>query len=164
MTEDKQLAHLLGRLPVGELPIDVFLGIARLMVVPVVELVVFRKQDEKVQVLLLRRPGDDPLWPNQLHSAGSVVRAIDTGANFSDAIKRIVDGELEGTRITPPQFSEVFLNETKRGKECAQVYFAESTSEPEAGQFYDVDNLPHDVMESQVEFIKRAARIYGETK
>jgi hypothetical protein len=155
--EQEQLQSLIARVPEGFLPLSMFLEIARLVVLPVIELVCFKYDEYRKKVLLLERAASDTLWPGQVHSPGSVVRPTDTG--FKDAIARIIDDELSGLELSQPKYLKTVFNETKRGKEVALIYVAEVLSEPSIGEFYDFDKLPDNLMSSQTDFLNEAGNL-----
>jgi hypothetical protein len=66
--EQEQLQSLIARVPEGFLPLSMFLEIARLVVLPVIELVCFKYDEDRKKVLLLERAASDTLWPGQVHS------------------------------------------------------------------------------------------------
>lgn len=154
--EVRELIRLLSRLEVGILPFEVFLQVARLVALPILEIVPLRLRDGRVEVLLLARPIDDRLWPGQLHTPGSVIRTYDSPPDFSGAIKRVLEDELMGTEVSVLHFVKTFLNQNERGKECASAYWAEVLEEPKVGRFYPTDTLPDNLMTSQVGFIEDA--------
>lgn len=164
-TEIAELTRLLKKLEPGFLPLDIFMEIARLAVLPIIEFVPLRvNKNGEVEVLLLSRDADDPLWPNELHVPGTVIRPTDTEGKIYRAFERILDDELKGTKTTPPHYVGSNLHKSKRGMEQAQIYWIEVTAEPNVGEFYPVFRLPTNVMESQLNFIKLAAKSYETTK
>ncbi|HEX7632809.1 MAG TPA: hypothetical protein VF401_00620 [Candidatus Saccharimonadales bacterium] len=151
-------AALLKKFESGFLPYPVFEQIARLVALPILEFIPLRSTDNSVQVLLIARPADDPLWPGMLHTPGTVIRATDIGqpdANWP-AFQRIQHDELADTEISKPQYVGSLLHQSKRGAEQAQLYWVEVMGEPKVGTFYDVDNLPEGLIASQRAFIKAA--------
>ena len=159
--EIAEVTKLLGKLEAGELPLDIFLQFARLMVVPVIELVVLRRNGAQIEVLLTKRPDDDPIWPGLLHSPGTVIRATDRMANSQDAFQRIIAGELFNILLAgEPHFLQILFHQEKRGAALAQVYWVEATGEPPTGNFYDVTELPENLVDTQREFIQAAAQAF----
>lgn len=157
----EQAVHLLAQLEPGKLPLGIFLEIARLTVTAIVEIVPLRtSKDGKIHVLLIEREADDPVWGGMLHTPGTVVRASDNPGSNDDAFSRILDGELKGAAVSEPVFVESILHRVKRGMEQAQIYYAEVVGEPVVGQFYDVDSLPKNIVDSQLEFISHAVSAY----
>jgi hypothetical protein len=164
-TEIDQLAELLKKLEPGFLPFDVFMEIARLAVLSIIEFVPLRmNKNGEAEVLLLTRDADDPLWPNELHVPGTVIRPTDTEGKIYKAFERILQDELQGTGTSQPHYVGSNLHKSKRGMEQAQIYWVEVTDEPKIGEFYPVSQLPDNVMESQLNFIKLAAKSFETAK
>ena len=155
--EIANLADLLARLEPGFLPFKIFHQIARLVTMPIVELVPLRVMDRgNVQVLLLKREADDPVWPNQLHVPGTVIRSSDTSGSFADPLQRVITKELAGTRTSEPTFVKSILHHSGRGMEASQIFWVEVQGEPREGTFYDADALPPNIVRSQLDFIPDA--------
>lgn len=159
--EIEQARQLLSRLKPGKLPFDIFLETARLTVTPIVEVVPMRRNRQgTVEVLLTRRDDSDPVWGGMLHTPGTVVRATDQSSGNQDAFDRILQGELSGVKATKPVFVENIFHPVKRGMEQAQVYYIEVLEDPPVGSFYDVTELPPNIVDSQVGFIKTAVHYF----
>jgi len=161
MTPDeiKQTASLLGKLTPGFLPLPIFEQIARIVALPIVELIPLQKQGEEVSVLLLQRPPDDPLWAGMWHTPGTVLRATDlytSDDTYWSPFRRLVHDELKDTQIGKPFFVGSMLHESKRGVEQAQIYWTEVVGEPKAGTLFASSQLPENVIASQRTFIEEA--------
>ena len=162
--KDMQAAvDALKKLSLGVLSKDLFVEIARLVVMPPVELVPLRMHEGKVQVLLLEREEGDT-WSGQLHVPGSIIRSIDEKGSFTSALDRICKNELgdphfDGEII----FMKFLFHQVKRGAEIAFVHWVE-LNKPVHGTFYDVDNLPHTIVDHQIPFIKEAAEQFKKSK
>ena len=154
--EMQKLADLLGKLHPGFLPFSVFQEVSRLVVTPIVEVVPLRIRANKTEVLLVPRPDDDPVWPGQLHVPGTTVRATDTPGSFNDAFDRVFMGEIAPVRVRMSQFVLNILHHSGRGMEASQVHWAEIKGESTQGAFYDADNLPENIVVSQLDFIPQA--------
>ena len=164
-TKTEQLVELLKELEAGFLPYEVFVQIARLVVLSIIEFVPLRlNEDGGIEVLLLSRGKDDPIWPNELHVPGTVIRPTDTEGSIYQAFDRILKDELKGTKVSDPHYVGSNLHKSKRGLEQAQVYWVEVLGEPREGKFYPVADLPEDLMKSQRNFIKQAAKSFESTK
>lgn len=163
MTDDEvtQTAELLKKLQPGVVPYTIFEQLARIAALPVVEVIPLRLNSEgAVEVLLIDRGPDDPLWPNMLHTPGTIVRATDVNSgevHAWPAFDRIFHDELHDTPVGPVQYIGSMLHQSKRGAEQAQLYYVEVTGEPQVGEFYPVDDLPDRLIDSQVQFIGLAA-------
>ena len=154
--EIKQAAATLRRLPPGRLPLDVFIEVVRLVPAPIVEVVPVRKNSNgETEILLTKREETDPIWPGMLHTPGTVILASDKGENNEEAFMRI-QKELGGVETSEPHFVKNTFHEVKRGKEQAQVYWAEVTGAPVVGEFYSAAQLPDTLVDTQVDFIKAA--------
>lgn len=164
VSEQDQLTQLLKKLEPGFLPYDIFVQIARLTVLSIIEFVPLRLCDGTVEVLLLNRTVDDPIWPNELHTPGTVIRPTDNSGEIYKAFERIRIDELQGTEISSGYFVGTILHPSKRGMENAQVFWVEVIGEPKIGQFYSEAQLPDNLMESQKKFIQQAIKSFKAVK
>lgn len=159
--EYTDIAEGLSRLEPGFLPFEIFHQVARLAVLPIVEIVPLRTTaDGTVEVLLLEREASDPLFAGQLHTPGCVVLATDKPGSFETAFQRLMLGELQGVRTNEPVYVTQLLHHSGRGMESTHVYWIEVYGEPTAGAFYHVDNLPTNFMPSQLDFLPQAVASY----
>ena len=150
-------AELLKQLKPGFLPYPIFEQVARLVALPIVEFVPLRKGENGIEVLLIARPDDDPLWPGLLHTPGTVIRATDLNEGRQEnwpAFDRILNDELKGTTVGSPHYVGSILHQSKRGAEQAQLYWVEVVGMPIEGKFYEASNLPQGLIISQSIFIK----------
>lgn len=160
MTDDeiRQTTELLGKLQPGFLPYPIFEQLARLVALPILELVPYRLVDGRIEILLLERPSDDRFWPGLLHTPGTVIRATDLDEqNYSlqAAFERLVRDELGDVELGAPMFVASLLHESKRGVEQAQVYCAELLEEPKVGKLFAVQELPANLIAGQYDFIQQ---------
>ena len=163
--EEDYLVRLLKKLKPGFLPYPIFEQIARLTTLSIIEFVpLCKRPDGAVEVLLLERGHDDPIWPDEVHTPGTVIRPGDTDANMFKAFKRITSDELKNTEITAPHFVGTILHESKRGWEFAQVYWVEVLDAPKEGKFHPVNKLPDNLVESQYGFIAQAVENFSQCK
>lgn len=157
--EIDQLTGLLKKLEPGFQPFPIFEQIARLVVLPIIEFVPLRVNNSGGVEILLTEP-DDRLFSGILHTPGTVIRATDMdseGLKNWGAFNRILHDELLDTLVGDPHYVGSIFHASKRGPEQAQVYWVKVVGNNKIGEFYPVDNLPANVMESQVSFIKMAA-------
>jgi hypothetical protein len=155
-------AELLAMLKPGYLPYPIFHQFVRLATTPIIELVPLRiAVNGDVEVLLKKRSTDDPIWPNQLHTPGTVIRATDT--SYETALERIMNDELHLAQHQTPVFVKNVLHNSGRGLESALVYFVEITSEPKDGAFYNTKSLPNTLVKSQLDFIPDAVLHFKST-
>jgi hypothetical protein len=122
---------------------------------PIVEVVPLRRlPNGTIQILLLARELDDPVWPGQLHIPGTVIRASDTAGSFDGPLQRVLSKELTGVQVTKPVFVQSTLHHSGRGMEASQIFWVEVQSDqPAVGTFYDTDHLPASLIKSQLDFI-----------
>ena len=157
--EIQAAASILKKLEPGKLPLPIFLEVARLTVTPIVEVVPIRKRaDGSIMILFIKRDENDPNWPGLLHTPGTVVRSIDSGGGYKDAFDRILGGELKGTHTSEPVFVSTVLHKVKRGRESSLVFWVEVLGKPRVGELHSFDNLPENIIETQVKFINIAVR------
>jgi hypothetical protein len=162
--EENKLVSLLKKLKPGFLPYDIFVEMARIIALPIIEIVPFRIISGQVEVLLLSRGIKDEIWPNALHTPGTVILATDSEENNLGAFSRVFDDELKGTEATTPYYVGSRFNKSKRGAEQAQIYWVEIVGEPKAGVFYAVNDLPDSLISSQLGFISQAVDSYVKFK
>lgn len=155
----------LSKLDPGVLPFEIFHAVTRLVATPIVELVPVRlNEDGKPEILLLRREANDPVWPNQLHVPGTVVRGSDEEGSFKDAFNRI-SKELGGIALENPTLVKNIIHHSGRGMEVSQIYWADiGDIEPAQGEFFAADNLPDNIVQSQLDFIPDAVAHYVASK
>lgn len=147
--EIKQAVDIISRLQKGLLPLELFHAVAAKTVTPTVDLVPVRRgKDGEPELLLVQRPADDPYWPNEWHVTGAMIRAFDKeGADFLDAKKRVLEGELHGTirMINEPQYIGAKFWDVARGRELEHVFYFETDAKDEdvvEGKFFTENNLP----------------------
>jgi hypothetical protein len=154
-----EIARELSRFDPGQLPLPIFLQIARLTVTPVIEVVPIKKRrDESISVLLTKRSEDDPVWPGMWHTPGTIIRAFD--ASITDGMNRLLATELANRNAGPPQYVGHMLHQVLRGVELALVHWVEVEDNIEVGTFFDIDQLPCDLVGSQRPFIFLAVDAY----
>lgn len=168
-TELSQAVDYLKSLPAGRLPKEIFLQFARLMVVPVIELVPVRLgNDGTAEVLLVQRPADDPVWPSMWHVPGTVIRTtdkMDAGNDYDQPLERLLgpEGELAGIKtVGKPVEIETERRRVARGDELAVIHYIEVQGEATAGRFFALDEYPANVPQPGIvphhdAFVRRAA-------
>ncbi len=163
ITEDeiKTVTEILKKIEPGLLPFPIFLEVARLYVSCIVEIVPFYNDNGNIQVLLQEREQEDPIWGGMLHTAGTVVRANDEDGTFKSAFDRILNKELQGILIKgEPTFVKSVFHQVARGRELALIFYVElATNEvSHLGKLYDIEKLPAEIVDTQVQFIQDAAK------
>jgi len=142
------------------IPHKIFRLIAQRFVLTPVEAVVLRKKATNIQVLLIERGRNDPDWGGQLHCPGTILRANDAKGkgDYSYALERLEENELKTRFLKPPVFITTWFHKVTRGVENAMVFVCQIKGEPSVGKFYDIENLPNNIIKSQIGFIKFAAK------
>lgn len=137
---------------------------------------VFLKRDNRghVNVLLTKRPPNDAYYPNQWHSPGTMLRGADvpkeTKTNpdvpkfdgYKEAFDRLVEGELKLQFRGEPKQVKSFLHFTPRGPENALIFLCELDGEPKVGRFFDIMELPPDLIEHHHRIIYTAVKAFEE--
>lgn len=157
--ETNQIADSLSRLPAGFLPFPIFRQIARLATMSIIEIVPYRIRDGRIEIWLVEH-GDEnqpwpELWPNTLHTPGTVVRPTDE--SHQDAIDRVLRDELQGVELAgEPEYVCNILHRNRRGLENAQVLVVEVVGELVVGDYYPIDKMPDNLMKCQLDFMPKA--------
>src|SRR3989344_9687079 len=142
-----------------------------------IETVFLRMKEDgsaEVEVLLARRLHSDAHYPNQWHSPGTMLRAVDVPEEtemylgipelngFRKALDRLVNSEL-GLRFKgEPRQVKSILHFTPRGPEAALIFLCELDGEPKFGEFFSVNQLPSDLIEHHYRIIKVAVDNFKE--
>ena len=159
-----ELVNLLKDIKPGFLPRPLFVEVARIIALPILEVVPIRLRNGSAEVLFLKRAIDDAFWPSAMHTPGTVIRATDIiDGSIESAFSRIINDELAGTQVTAPSFVCLDARTSLRGAEQAQVYWVEVLGEPKAGVFFPVGSLPT-LVETQAKFIDKAVYEFLEHK
>ncbi len=158
--EISKTKNTLAQLEPGRLPFDIFTEVCRLTVTPVLEIVCFRKGNlGTIEVALLKRPANDPNWPNMYHVPGAVITPTDVHVGLEGVIDRICTEKLSIDKVNKPKFIMNDLCKVKRGVELAVVFAIEVEGEIAGGKFHDVDALPDDLIEGHDTFISQALKL-----
>ena len=156
-------ASVLSRLRPGFLPKELFGEVTRLWTTSIVEVVPVRHGSDGSEVLLFERPADDPNWPGQLHTPGTVVRPTDVSddGSIDKPLQRIYESELGFQPEANPNFVGSLLHQVHRGTESATVLYLDLTDvETPAGTWHDARNLPVNLVETQRGFIDNAVSAF----
>lgn len=154
--EIKTTTELLKKLEPGILPFPIFNEITRVFVASIIEIVPLRENNGITQVLLVRREADDPFWPSMWHTPGTVLRATDKKGDLNDAFRRILVNELECYEELTPTFVNIRFSQSTRGSEFSAIFIIDLKEESKNGEWFDVNNLPKELVKSQEELIKIA--------
>lgn len=152
------VVSILKKLNPGLLPKDIFQEVTRLWVTSIVEVVPLRQgKNGQVEILLLSRPNDDPNWPGMLHTPGTVLRATDVEGGINSAFERIFSDEIGITTSNNPIFVKTIFHKVNRGAELASIYYINiGTDQPTNGKWYNENNLPNNLVDTQFDFIEFA--------
>jgi len=151
-------AEILSSLEPGFLPKPIFEQFTRLCVTPIIELVPFRLNSKgDIEILLKKRPKNDPDWPDMLHTPGTVLRATNIDDGIENALKRIATDELKIHKIpTPSLTGPPLFHRVNRGVELASIYYVDLSNVKVEGDWHEVNNLPDRIVSTQIEFINIA--------
>jgi hypothetical protein len=154
-SELDELVSYLKRLDQGFYPEQIFQEFCRLTANPIIETVPYRIDDQGlIEIFLVERTASDPVWPNQLHVPGTVVRSSDQ--NFEAAFERIFQNELKGAAHDQPLKIQDIIHNSGRGNEVAQIFALKLLGDPDFGSFYPADKLPENIVQSQMNFLPSA--------
>lgn len=155
--EVEKASEILSKLEPGFIPEPIFRELTRIQTSSILEIVPLRLNSEgEVEVLLIERPKDDPVWSGKLHTPGTVLRGNDT---LEIAFDRILTQELNINLKKTTKFVTCILHKVARGNELAAVYYIDiSGIENINGEFYNSNSLPRNIVETQVEFINQAVQ------
>jgi ADP-ribose pyrophosphatase YjhB (NUDIX family) len=118
-----------------------------------IETVIARRQQGMIEVLLTKRPDDDPYFPGQWHSPGSFFRQRET---LADVLHRISRREIRA-KIIHPQFVTYQNNWNEpRGHTIGLVHLCQTESEPQEGEFFSLHNLPDNIVWHHPEMLEMA--------
>jgi hypothetical protein len=162
--EINELVRLLNKFDPGFLPHDIFIAIARLIVLPAIEFIPIRLEGNEIQVLLTRRQPDDPAWPNMLHTPGTILRSTDS--SLDEASSRLLKDEFG---ILDPEYVTVTfisydLDHGTRGTGLTLEHLIEINVEVSVGEYYNVESLPEDFIEGQRAMLERAVIKFKQLK
>ena len=106
--------------------------------------------DGKEQVYLIPRPDNDPFYPSMMHMPG--VRKLPTETDEQHLIRAMteVDFDIQGLYY---KYATSTTVKAKRGTEFADIRSVRVPYDENQTGFYDVDNLPDNLIEHQRVFI-----------
>jgi len=140
---------------------ELFNKLARVTISVAIETVALRlgKGIDGLEVLMTQRPKNDPYWPGQWHSPGSILRP---GEKISDVFERLIKKEFLHPFKEEPKFKG-FLNHSNlpRGHELALIYEVELAGTPREGKWFPTDQLPESTIEHHKKVIPFAVSRYG---
>lgn len=161
--EIQTLVTLLAKLKPGYLPTDIFYAVLRLVVTPTYLAVPLYDDGEKLQVQLIERDVNDPHWAGLLHLPGTVVLATDE--TIEDTHDRLIKGEISDSKINgDPIYAGYVFDTIPRGREVSIINYVMLEEEPKNGNLYDVDNLPDNIIPTEIKRVVMAVEHYRKNK
>lgn len=147
MAKAEFIAEQLSSYEPGYLPEPLFFAISHLAVLTGVEVVpVLRGTGD---ILLVRRPDDDPYFSGELHFPGTILLASDQ--TILQAIQRVLVNELLLSKEAALDVFNFFafsrISKTKRGSQLSHVHVAAMDYVPFGFQAYSPRNLPDNVLD-----------------
>lgn len=145
--DDEIVVAILRKWAGGRLSTRFFTALAYILPTTVAETVILRQTGEKVEILLIPRPDDDPIWNGKVHSPGGALRRSDYEHEdpFQGIFRRIEAQELHTAFADPPLFVGCVTNLSERGPDVAHVFLASIVNEdtsPTGTIWVDVETLP----------------------
>ncbi|HLC49525.1 MAG TPA: hypothetical protein VJI96_04050 [Candidatus Andersenbacteria bacterium] len=165
LSDQNVLVKLLQELRDDQLsgqPIPPALFEALLPITPQVnfEFVVCRREGEKIEVLLVKRPDSVSAYPGHWHCPGAFTRTGDTPKDVSE---RIRTGKMGGANIKSIRFLDfqMYQDPTRGGATIIRlVHLVEIEGKPPAGEFFEIfpsPNLPTPLVWEQPMLMQAAA-------
>jgi hypothetical protein len=159
--EEKTLVGLLQKVG-AKMSQAFFNAVADKFRLTAIETVVLERNGNGVKVLLTERGPEDVFYPRKLHSPGSMSRRSDKDENFAEAIIRVQNGEISAGFVEQTQPIKTLALDTLRGPETAVIHVCRIKDKPAAGEFFDVTNLPENLIQHHHRIIEVAAKYFRE--
>jgi len=138
--DDERAVSILKKWKGGVLSDQLFTTISKMGPQVGVITILFRKNDKILEVLLLPRPKDDPLWPGMLNLPGKMLRSADfkreDGNPVNGPFERIETNEVKAKFASEPVFAGLAFQSTDRGPILALVYIAELAGNQDSQKDY----------------------------
>jgi hypothetical protein len=146
-----------------------FYAIAQHTVSVAIEAVVLRRRKGRLEVLLFKRPDDDPFYGGMWHSPGTILRGKDAEGGlpgkpvgYEKAFDRLARGELKVNFAGHKKFAGSLFFLSPRGPENCLVFVCRIAGEPVKGTFYPVDDLPENtVLAHRLSIIPAAVKAFA---
>ncbi|GIW61426.1 MAG: hypothetical protein KatS3mg089_0278 [Patescibacteria group bacterium] len=167
--DDEKVIALLKKWKGGTLSDALFTRLAWMLPQPTVEMVIIRKRDKTLEVLLIPRPPDDIVWPGFLHLPGQTLRRMDyfrdDNTPMNGPLERIQKYEIQTSYLRTPEFVGVAQYMTQRGPEAVHIYLgaiAKNAKLPSGAIWAAIDDLPkmRNFINHQIIPIKIAANYF----
>lgn len=148
--DDAAAVAILDKWEGGPISDQLFTVLAGMLPQPVIEMNILRRNPVGgyLEVLLIERPDDDPVWPGMVHTPGTALRRSDfdhpQGA-LVPAFARLrgLGGEA-GLQFAEPVFVTVLNRTSRRGADVGQIFWTTVEGDPElrSGAYWvSVDGL-----------------------
>lgn len=138
----------------GKIPLEYFNEIARLTVVPVIELVLLHQISQGApMVFLCKRNAQDSYWPNLYHVPGQILSSHHS--SIEEGLSLLKENKLMDIVYGQPTFVTPLLVRTRRGKELALIYSAMIQSIQVTSSLFPIDQLP-DMIEEHDHMVQLA--------
>jgi hypothetical protein len=177
-TEPKELAKYLAALTQSgqPWPKEVFFSVAEKFALTPIEAIVLRRNTSgKIEVLLMQRESDDPHWKDMYHTPGTIALEEDVMPDdelpedfdpvkmYAKPLARLQEKEY-GEKFDSVYYVGPVLHKVARGPESAQMFVCTIKGEPTKGKYFAVDELPDNIVPTQIKFIRFAAKFSEEHK
>jgi hypothetical protein len=155
-TSDDTLAleQLLARIP-HPMPYQVFSALSKKMTTTAMELVILRWNLAAVEVLLMKRPVDDPHWPGYWHYPGTIIRPSDESLEV--AMQRLLSTEVGHASY---EFIGLNLEHFSRGTVVQLMHLGAIIGEPMKGGFFPVKDLPQPFIQEQLPGLNMVVKVF----
>lgn len=169
VNEEQAIVTLLGGYRGGQLGSALFTRLARILPQPICEVVPYRVNKEGVDLLVLRRPEGDHIWPGMYHTPGTAIRQSDFYPNedglvrpFDHALARLQNTEF-GQNITQFRYAGKDARMVGRGPEFIEIFVAEVAADakiPSNCEWVSIHDLEGDpkFIDHQLSHIRAAMR------
>lgn len=142
-------------------------GLASISIQVAIENVLLSYDWERNKIRVWLSPRRDQIYKEtRWHCPGSMLRPTDKADDsFTDAFERVRKRELKIENYSkPPVLAGMIMSETPRGMELSLVYLCQLEKEPKGeGQFFDIDELPTNLIKHHLPFIRMALEKYRKT-
>jgi len=147
--DDEKVISILSKWTGGYLSDRLFIKLAGITPQAGIVVIIFRQnQKGEIEVLLVPRPDNDPLWPEMLNLPGKMFRAADYNRKddlpVNGPLERIQKDELKIKFSKEPEFVGVSLHKDDRGPLVVLVYLSEVDNNlelPKGRMWCSINNL-----------------------
>lgn len=148
----QKCVDFLKELEPGFLPLPIFEQIARLVRLPIVDVIPIKKVENKIFVGLLKRPSDDLWWPDAWHLPGTIFRSTDT---LKTAQWRLINEEIKA-KEGKINYVNFLVHQSERGTELILIYKMENCllANNSPINWFQEDKLPVKMIESEKKVIE----------